>query len=855
VWLCSTPQLIFVPDRNGDDAPDGPAEVVLDGFNDSKVGHNVVSGMTWGPDGWLYGRHGIQGESRVGPPGATDAERTRLNCCIWRLHPVTHKFEVVCAGTTNPWGLDFDDHGQAFFTNNVIGHLWRVLPGARYQRMYGQHYEQHLYELMTQCADHLHFAGTDWTASRTAAGGHGERGGGHSHCGGMIYLGDNWPPAYRGSILMGNIHGNRLNRDVFERKGAGYTAVHAPDFLMANDPWFRATCLVYGPDGGVYVSDWNDFGECHDHDGSFRASGRIYKVTYGQPKPLAPFDLSKQSDEQLVALSTHRNDWWVRHARRILQERAAAGSLGKETPSLLWGQFVDQQEPTRKLRALWALRAIGAVGQEEVFRLLGHEDEHVRWWAVAWACELDTHVELVVDQLAPLAEHDPSDLVALGLASALNRLPIEARRTLAPALLGRKALSADKDYPLLLWYGVEPLVAAHPPLAITLIDACRVTRLREFIARRLTHAGQLDLLSAALARERISNNAVGEVLAGMVRALEGRRGVGVPDGWTVAYGRLAKSNDPGVRRSAERLALMFGDRAALEVLRARLADDKSPAEERRGALAALVEARAEGLAPRLHALLGEPSLREAALKGLGAYDDPKTPTFVLKHYAQYDDGQKQAAIATLAARAEYAEALLTGIEAGDVPARDVPAFAARQIEALGDAELTAKLKATWGDLRNISRERRQAISEWKKRMSSDVLAAADLSTGKALFAKTCGQCHKLNGQGGAIGPDLTGGNRDNLDYVLENILDPSAVVGRDWRAKNVLLVDGRLVSGIVKEESEQTITLQTATDRVVLAREDIDELRDSRASMMPEGTLNNLSPTEVRDLLRYVMEK
>ncbi|GIW80576.1 MAG: hypothetical protein KatS3mg105_2383 [Gemmatales bacterium] len=188
--------------RTATTSPDGEPEIILDGWAVKGVGHNIVNGLTWGPDGWLYGRHGIMDTSFVGPPGATSAQRKRLNCAIWRYHPRWKKFEVVTHGTTNPWGLDYDDHGQMFFTNNVIGHLWHVIPGAHYKRMYGEDLNPYVYGLIDQHADHYHWdTGQKWTDSRSAQGKHGQLGGGHSHCGGMIYLGDNWPARYRNTIF------------------------------------------------------------------------------------------------------------------------------------------------------------------------------------------------------------------------------------------------------------------------------------------------------------------------------------------------------------------------------------------------------------------------------------------------------------------------------------------------------------------------------------------------------------------------------------------------------------------------------------------------------------------------------
>ena len=172
VWLCSLPNLLFVPcDFNADaPKPSGPAQVVLDGWS-LECKHNVVNGLIWGPDGWLWGLNGITTTSHVGKPGTPQDKRTPINCGVWRIHPHSHEFQVVCTGTTNPFGLDFDDYGQGFFTNCVIDHLWQAIPGAHYERMFGSEFDPAVFEPMRSTSDHKHWAGGHWTASRDAKGG------------------------------------------------------------------------------------------------------------------------------------------------------------------------------------------------------------------------------------------------------------------------------------------------------------------------------------------------------------------------------------------------------------------------------------------------------------------------------------------------------------------------------------------------------------------------------------------------------------------------------------------------------------------------------------------------------------
>ncbi len=508
VWVTSAPNLLFYADKDGDDLPDGKPEIILDGWT-LKAGHNMVNGLAWGPDGWLYGRHGITTHSLVGKPGAPEAERVKLSCSIWRYHPVRKIFEIVAEGTTNPWGLDWDDFGQPFFSNNVIGHLWHLVPGAHYKRMFGEDFNPHVYQLMEQTADHLHWNAEHWSKARA---GQEELGGGHSHSGAMIYLGDNWPAAFRNRVMMGNIHGNRLIYDELTRRGSSYVAGHGSSFLLANDPWFRPISIAYGPDGGVFASDWNDVGECHDSDGSYRGSGRLYKITYGATKPLPEFNLAKLSDAELVKLQLHTNDWHVRHARRILQERAAAGKLAPETHADLTSIARQDRSVPRKLRALWALHATAGLSlnatlpagdarfrkqpldlrgpravstQPLLLELIDHPDENLRWWCVQLLCEDKNPPAIVLDRFAKMAREDKSSFVRLALASALQRIPANSRWPIAQGLVSHAEDAANQNLSLMIWYGIESAAPGNRAEALKLTGQSKIPLVREFLVRRL----------------------------------------------------------------------------------------------------------------------------------------------------------------------------------------------------------------------------------------------------------------------------------------------------------------------------------------------------------------------------------
>ncbi len=343
-----------------------------------------------------------------------------------------------------------------------------------------------------------------------------------------------------------------------------------------------------------------------------------------------------------------------------------------------------------------------------------------------------------------------------------------------------------------------------------------------------------------------------DLLRGMLDGLRGRKQVEMPSRWPPIYAKLSASSHAEVRRQVLLLALQFDDPQALETLRATVATAGTPGFERVAALEALVQKRAPGLAPLLIRLLDDGSLRSAALKGLAVCNDPAAPPAVLGRYAQFSKSEKQGAIHTLASRRPYANALLDAMADETVPLEDVSAFTARQLRNLGDEQIVRRLKEVWGEVRQTSEDKQALIAKYRKLLTPAALRRAKPRQGRRVYDKTCAQCHKLFGEGVEIGPDLTGSNRADMQYVLENVADPSAVVAKGYQLTNVLTADGQLISGIVVEETDASLTLQATEERVVIAKEDIDERETPAISMMPEGQFDTLSNPEICDLIAYL---
>jgi putative heme-binding domain-containing protein len=343
-----------------------------------------------------------------------------------------------------------------------------------------------------------------------------------------------------------------------------------------------------------------------------------------------------------------------------------------------------------------------------------------------------------------------------------------------------------------------------------------------------------------------------DVLRGMCEALRGRRQLAAPSGWAAVKHKLADSPDAEVRERALLLSVTFGDAEALASLRRTVADAAAGGAARRNALQTLVEAGAPDLLSLLRGLLDDRVLCGPALRALAGYNDPDIPGLILRGYGSFTDAEKADAVATLASRPAYALALLDAMERGEVPRRDLSAFTARQLLGLKDKQVSDRLTRVWGVIRPPAQDKAAALSRYLSLVPPDALKKADRAHGRQVFARTCATCHTLFGEGGKIGPDLTGAQRTNPEYVLSKILDPSAVVSRDYQVTVITTTIGRTLNGIIKEEDEKTITLQTQNEVVRVPKADVEERQRSPLSMMPEGQLTQMSDADVRDLMAYL---
>ncbi|MBU6293536.1 MAG: c-type cytochrome [Planctomycetes bacterium] len=822
VWLMCPPRLLFIPDRDGDDRPDGPPQTVLDGFEVGKASsHNFANGLRWGPDGWLYGRCGHSCPGKLGVPGTPEHLRVPIRGGIWRYHPGRKVVEVLTHGTTNPWGHDWDANGELFFVNTVNGHLWHLMPGAHLREPSGVSQNPGVYQRLDTIADHYHFdTRGGWQNSRDGKAN--DLGGGHAHCGAMIYQGRNWPAAFSGKLLTLNLHGRRANVERLERSGAGFAGRHEPDILVSADPWFRGMEITEGPDGGVFVVDWSDAGECHENTGVHRTSGRIYKVTHGKPgKPALP----------------------------MVTPRCAAG--------------------TGRLPALWADYRAGKLAPGALRALLDDPDEKVRAWGIRLITDfwpLDTLMGPLPEARHPsdpealaaftrMARTDPGGLVRLALASVIQRLPVDQRAPLATALVARAEDAGDHNLPLLVWFGLIPVGDRAPGDLAKVGLACRWPDTMAMLSRHLAVKSAKDpsglgLLLAGAAD--LPADIQQAMLAGMREGFQGWRKAPKPAAWDAYASTGVPRANPEIIRE---LNTLFGDGRAMAEVGALVLNGKADPRVRNQALQTLIDAKAPDLRSLCEKVLEQRDLSATAARGLTGFDDPAVARRLAQSYRRFHPYDRPAILEALVSRPSFARELLANLGPGKIPREDVGAYHVRQIRSLGDPRLDTMVSQAWGELRDTPADRRKLMAEWKARLPADTLAKADLSAGRALYQKACASCHVLYGEGQKVGPDLTGSGRSNIDYLLENIIDPAAAVPAEFRMTALALKDGRLLTGLVMARNNETLTLRTPTETRAVALADIEETKASPLSLMPDGLLQTLSEAQVRDLFAYLMHQ
>lgn len=841
VYVLQAPYLLFYPDKNDDDAPDGDPDVLLSGFG-MEDSHSTANSLQWGPDGWLYGAQGSTVTARIANP-ADPKTVVEFQQGVWRYHPKTRQFELFSEGGGNTWGLDFDKHGQVIAGTNWGGFAClHQMQGAYYVKGFAKHgplHNPHAYGYL----DHIPYK--DFK-------------GGHVTCGGVVYQADTFPAEYRDQYIAGNLLSNAVYMHKLEPAGSSFTARHGADLLVANDTWFRPVDLLVGPDGSVYVADWYDKRAAHldPVDNWDRTNGRVYKIEYrGTPK-LPAFDLRKKTAAELVELLKHPNKWWRTEARRLLAERQ-----DKSVYDTL-RKWAKEEKGLLALEAVWALYVSGGWDHKFTAKIARHPNEHVRAWVIRLAEEAGDPIFSETHHSPFYDSREDSPVVLAQWACTAKRLSHFRAGEWAEWVLTSKQAETDPQLALLAWWAIEASISkggiwTYYSLSNADLEKPHIQLAVERIAQRFSaDIPKWNKLIIDWLNEH-GKLVTEHVIRGMVKGLRTNPVADPPAALVAALVKLHKEK-PTDEVLLEVLFRLRDD-GGIRTVRERAWDEKLPDAARVRTLDLLRQTRDEKLFDICHTqlFLGDNSdaVRVALLAGLETIDNPKTPKHVLAAYPKWSPAVKKRAVGLLTARPAWALALLTAVDAGTVPKADVTVDQVRPVLAFRNADLTKLVEKHWGKIGPAAAGEKQA----RVTTLSAMLAKSgpgDPAAGRAVFAKHCAACHVLHGEGGKVGPDLTTADRKNRGYLLAQIVDPSGYIRPEYVSYTVATADGRTLAGLVEPGGGDAVTLVTVVDgkpqKTVVPKADIDTLTASPVSLMPEKLLDSLPDADIRDLFAFL---
>ncbi len=706
----------------------------------------------------------------------------------------------------------------------MIPHLFHIIPGGIYHRQGGRHFNSYVYQDIQTIVDHRH---------RSA------------HGGARIYQSDAFPGDQQGRLFMANIHEHAVLSDVLQPKGSGFVASHGEDFMLANNAQWIGFSMEVGPEGGLYVLDWHDADIC-GKEVLHKETGRVFRIMPVQSAasdwPGRYKDLNLLGDESLVALQLSKSDWHARRARTILQYRASKNGISTDSKKRLLD--ILDKNPDFKLRAMWTLYITNSLTENQLEKLLSHKDPYIRSWAIQFLCEDGTPSKEAVERFIKMSKTDKSPVTRRYLAAALQRIESENRWALADGLVQFEEDKNDPNIPFMLWFGIENLVPSDPGRAISLAQKSKIPIITNHIARRLVDADQLEILINSLVKK--SDNQI-HLLEGILAGIEGRTDIKAPQNWASVFEKLKSVGS--LSSTATLINQHFGSSDAANEMLVLIRNKDADLAQQKNAIFTLATQQREELITELPELLDNKKLRIEAIRALAGFENEAIGISILENYKKYDSLEKQAVIQTLSSRPIYGRLLASAIRDNKIPRRDIPAYIALQLRRVvgnGFVEI-------WGPIDQMSSNYKTQYAKYQRLLSESAIDAADPSAGRHVFTRVCGVCHKMYDQGGILGPDLTGSNRGNTAYLLNNIIEPSGELQDDYKMVVITTQDGRTYSGNIVSQNERQTTMRiVGQDNLVLNNSDIQSKDITDKSMMPEGILNTLTDQEVLNLVAYM---
>lgn len=858
VYVLNVPYLLYYPDRNRDDAPDADPQVLLQGFG-MEDAQSFSNHLTWGPDGWLYGVNGSTTTCRI--------RGIEFQQGVWRYHPLRDEFELFCEGGANCYGLTFDRFGNLFYSTNG-GPFVHAIQGGYFYKSFGKHGPLH-----NPFAFHF-FAPLDCDS---APGG--------PPTGGTVYRGQLLPEQYHNRFLAGNFLGHTSSAWDIASKGSTVKARYASAFFEARDSWSGPTDLCVGPDGEIYISDFFDQRTAHpDPDASWDDSnGRIYRIDVPNYLPQSIEDVRNLSTSALVDRAIGKNVFRADRARVELAFRRDRSALQRLSELVL-----EHDDELLTLDCLWAIYVIDGLPDGLAISLLEHPSEHVRAWVARLVAD-DRNVSPHVSRaLATLASREKSLIVRAALASSAKRLPATFSLPIVWSLLQLQNDLPDERVEWSLWWAVEDKAVSDPGPILEWANDNRdssdiaTLRLIDLLIRRYAAEGRADSyghcanlltfrsqakLDSALQslRDGLAERSVQTSRVGQGNLFES---VALPDvdaempparQFEPVSGPLFEFIQTLWKRErnhklALEIALQCAIKEAHEYLRNTLVDSR---QENLDFDTASVLLGKHGHAEDTSILLKKMSNEDSESRLLLLVDtlaklaNEDLSSRMLEFYARHTTEVRNRIRQLLIARPDSCLALLRAVDRGTISSIEVPLAQLGRVALHKNAELDALVRKHWGNIGPGTPEEKLATM---RRFSNDLRAAkGDSERGKAVFAKICGNCHKLFGEGGSIGPDLTSTTRGDQASLLASLVDPSAIVRREYMNYVVHTQSGNVHTGLLAEQDGASITLLTAENRRTrIGRSELEELRESPVSIMPERLLEQLSPQQLRDLFAYL---
>ena len=833
VWVLNPPYLLFYPDENRDDIPDGDPVVHLAGFGLEDT-HSVVNSLRWGPDGWLYAAQGSTVTAKVRRPGFDDKEIYSMGQNIWRYHPETRRYEVFAEGGGNAFGLEIDSQGRIFSGHNggdTRG--FHYVQGGYLRKGFSKHGP-----LSNPYAFGYFNAMPHNKVPRFT----------HNF---IVYEGNGLPSKYLAKIMGVEPLQGRVVMSDRTLIGSSFKTQDTGHPMKTSDRWFRPVDIKAGPDGGVYICDWYDDQVNHyrNHEGRIDPeNGRIYRLRAKGASNLDSFDLANYTNKELVDLLASNDKWHRQTALRLLGDRKDISIL----PYLK--KIISEERGQIALEALWAVNLCGGFNPKYAAEALSHANPYVRLWGVRLLGDEKAMPEETARLLSQLARSESNVEVRGQLAATAKRLSHDQALPIVRSLMGHGADAEDIYQPLMVWWALESKVDAHSEEILSLFSDKALwakSLVRQYLLNRLIRrfaksGTRQDLLNSAKLFELAPDADAAKILMnGFEQAYKGRSMAALPERLMAAMARYGGGSVA--------LGLRRGEAKAVEDALGVIADVKAEKLIRLQYTEILGEVpNPKAIPVLLNILKNEPGsdLKRAALGALKPYSESRIAIEILDVYASLPVEVRQVAGTLLAGRVTFARVLLQSVEDGALSSVLVSPEVVSLMRSHKDSRISLLVDKHFADVETDSAKLENEI----KRLSILIKdKPGDPYTGKKLFTASCSSCHRLFEQGGYIGPDLSTYQRDDIDTMLLNIVNPSAEIREGYENFLLTTEDGRTVVGFLVEQDSQTVILRGLDGQdITVQRKAIKTMKAQGVSLMPGGLLSSYSNDQIRDLLAYL---